>query len=104
MTHKQVVNQIVENDLCIGCGVCAGVCPSKLLTMDWVANGDLAVSIEGECPPSCSLCLDVCPFVDGNPNEDQITEIKFDTQVLNSDKDLGIHNCPCQPNTKYSNL
>ena len=64
MSHKQVVSEIVDHDLCIGCGICAGVCPSNILKMGLRLNGDLAPSIDGECPPSCSACLKVSPFTD----------------------------------------
>ncbi len=30
-----VIRIIVKNDYCIGCGVCAGICPSNNLHMDW---------------------------------------------------------------------
>lgn len=78
--HQQVINQVVENDICIGCGVCAGVCPSRLLSMTALENGDLAVAIDGECPSACDLCLTVCPFVDQNPNEDELAAIRFAEQ------------------------
>lgn len=87
--HEQVVNQVVDHELCIGCGVCVGVCPSKLLTMTWRQNGDLGVAIDGDCPPSCNLCLKVCPFFEGNPNEDDLARARFNTAELNQDQVLG---------------
>lgn len=80
--HRQVVSEIVEADLCIGCGVCVGVCPSSLLSMRWEAYGDLTASISGDCPPSCNICLKVCPFADGNFNEDQLAEERLNTEEM----------------------
>ena len=86
MSHKQVVSEIVNHDLCIGCGICAGVCPSNILEMGWRLNGDLAPSIDGECPPSCSACLQVCPFTDESSTEDEISELNFGN-IANAYKD-----------------
>ncbi|PSL15794.1 coenzyme F420-reducing hydrogenase beta subunit [Marinobacterium halophilum] len=74
---KHVVNEIVANDICSGCGVCAGVCPSKILDMNVQANGDLAPDITAECPPRCVLCLDVCPFSSNSISITQLTDEKF---------------------------
>ena len=77
MSHPQVITEVVDYDLCIGCGICSGLCPSEILPMGWLSNGDLAPSIEGSCPPSCSVCLKVCPFHDDSPNENVIADSKF---------------------------
>ena len=75
--------------MCIGCGVCAGTCPSSLLTMGWRSNGDLAVDINGACPPKCDVCLTVCPFVSENPDEDILSEDRFGSECFKRDPVLG---------------
>ena len=75
--HKQVASKIVSNSLCVGCGVCSGVCSSKVLKMQWIDNGDLVTTVKGECPSGCSIYLQVCPFSDDPPNEDQIATSLF---------------------------
>jgi len=60
-----VVTSVVANDLCSGCGVCAGVCQHDALTMLTRSNGDLAVTQAGACHEKCDLCLRICPFADG---------------------------------------
>jgi len=75
--HRDVVNVVVASDLCIGCGVCAAVCPSRLLTMDWSAQGELVPDIMGECPPKCDLCLVVCPFTGEGPDQDKLSALRF---------------------------
>lgn len=74
---KHVVNEIVAHDLCSGCGVCVGVCPSKILEMNMQANGDLAPDIVSDCPPKCVVCLDVCPFSNNLINVTQLSDEKF---------------------------
>lgn len=74
---KHVVNEIVAHDLCSGCGVCVGVCPSKILEMNVQTNGDLAPDIVSDCPPKCVVCLDVCPFSNNLINVTQLADEKF---------------------------
>jgi len=75
--HADVTSEIVSNGYCIGCGVCAGVCPSKLLEMNWQENGDRVPIKAGECPPKCNLCLRVCPFSDQDHNESTLAKERF---------------------------
>lgn len=77
--HLNMIFKIINNDICRGCGVCAGVCPSKILEMAWQENGDrVPIKVE-ECPPRCDLCLRVCPFNDQDNNESTLAEECFKT-------------------------
>ena len=49
------------NRPCIGCGVCAGVCPQACLKMVPSSEGGYAVE-ETEGCIDCGLCVKVCPF------------------------------------------
>ncbi|CEL24997.1 Coenzyme F420 hydrogenase/dehydrogenase, beta subunit C-terminal domain [Methanobacterium formicicum] len=69
-----VVDLIVKNDYCIGCGVCAGVCPSNNLHMDWSDKGELIPKLNDSCKDKCSICLDICPFNNHPINQDDIAE------------------------------
>lgn len=75
--HLDVASKIVSNGICRGCGVCAGVCPSKVLEMAWREDGDRVCIKVGECPPKCDLCLRVCPFNDQIHNESTLAEERF---------------------------
>jgi coenzyme F420 hydrogenase subunit beta len=61
MNIPKVISVVVQNDLCIGCGICVPVCPSKVLEMDWNENGFLIPNLSGDCDSS-GECLKVCPF------------------------------------------
>ncbi len=89
--HKQVISEIVENNICVGCGICAGCCPSKNLNMGWLHNGDLAPSINSECPSKCNICLKVCPFSEDIPNETEIAEARFKKTDNSYDEVLGFY-------------
>lgn len=56
-----VIDNVVQNDLCIGCGLCVYACPSKALSMQWNENGFLIPSLTGTCDLNGD-CLKVCPF------------------------------------------
>jgi len=76
--YRNVCESIVPNDLCIGCGVCAGVCPAHVLTMRFNDFGAYIPVEESEgCLPKCDLCLRVCPFSDQEDNEDTLARAAF---------------------------
>lgn len=62
-----VINHIVKNDLCIGCGLCTYQCPTKAIDMKWNELGFLIPELTGHCDLKGD-CLTVCPF---NPFPDK---------------------------------
>lgn len=54
--HFQVLDhEVVESDLCCGCGSCVTTCPFKVLDMEGARP-----RLVGECK-SCGVCHSVCP-------------------------------------------
>lgn len=69
MNIPKVIATVVNNDLCIGCGLCVYKCPNNALEMKWNIFGFLIPELTGQCDSNGS-CLSVCPF---NPfAEDEI--------------------------------
>jgi Coenzyme F420-reducing hydrogenase, beta subunit len=66
-----VIDEIVKNDLCIGCGACAGICPRKVLKIQSNEYGEYVSTEVEACDSGCGLCLEVCPF-SNNENETQM--------------------------------
>lgn len=61
MKSFKTVQQVVDWRLCLGCGVCAYICPErKIRLVDFVEEGIRPVVDTEECG-SCRLCLEVCP-------------------------------------------
>lgn len=87
----KVLTSVVENDLCIGCGLCTYVCPSSALKMQWNDFGFLVADSSGDCCDE-GVCLTVCPF---NPEEKDTSKNEtglaksFLTEATQSDDKLG---------------
>ena len=47
----------INEDLCIGCGTCAAVCPNSCISH----NDECKYKIDAECCVSCGKCASVCP-------------------------------------------
>ena len=69
-----VITEVVRNDICIGCGICAALCPEGALEMAWNRYGEYSPIEVNPCSKECGLCLKVCPFADHEENEDTIGE------------------------------
>ena len=67
-----VISDVVEKDLCIGCGLCVALCPERNLAMSWNKYGEYIPREIKPCTTECGLCLKVCPFADSGENEDTI--------------------------------
>ncbi|WP_371192492.1 Coenzyme F420 hydrogenase/dehydrogenase, beta subunit C-terminal domain [Glaciecola sp. SC05] len=75
MSKPQVISKVVENDMCIGCGVCTYACPSDALSMGWSKDGFLIPELTGDCDADSS-CIKVCPF-----NPTPFEEVKDETAL-----------------------
>ena len=86
-----ITELIVAHDLCIGCGVCSGLCPVDVLPMAFNRAGEYSPDeIEG-CLDKCSLCVDVCPFVDKNDNEDVLGTLLYKNQETKHTSQTGYY-------------
>lgn len=74
---SNVCTLTVRLDLCVGCGVCVPLCPTGTLSMSGNANGELIPVDAGHCRKGCHVCVDACPFLDQDANEDSLAKARF---------------------------
>ncbi len=75
---RNVCESIVPADLCIGCGLCAGLCPPQVLDMRFNQYGEyIPIEYRQACISNCDLCLRTCPFWDQDDNEDTLAAQAF---------------------------
>ncbi|WP_335674202.1 Coenzyme F420 hydrogenase/dehydrogenase, beta subunit C-terminal domain [Providencia stuartii] len=66
MSCSQIINSVVKNDLCTGCGLCTLACSNNSLKMELNEYGFYVPVKIKECSSECQ-CIKVCPF---NPTPD----------------------------------
>ena len=67
--RPNITELIVQQDKCIGCGVCDTICPVDVLDMQFNTIGMYEPKESEGCLAKCTLCIDVCPFVETNKTE-----------------------------------
>lgn len=89
---KNVCSEVVRKDVCIGCGVCAGICPVQNLRMQWSPAGQLSPTDNGKCLSMCRLCLDACPFHENIETEDSLSAALYkDSQTIQHSAETGFY-------------
>ena len=87
-----VTNIVTKHDYCIGCGICAAICPKDNLFMSWSKQGELVPTSKKNCSNNCSLCLDICPFNNHEINQDDIAKDVFtNNSNLNYHSEMGYY-------------
>jgi coenzyme F420-reducing hydrogenase beta subunit len=75
--YRNVCEVIVPAGVCIGCGLCAGICPVDVLEMRFNDYGEYnPVELRPGCV-ICSLCFKVCPFWNQEDNEDSLARSTY---------------------------
>lgn len=64
-----VVKDVVNHDLCIGCGVCVQACPNEAIEVAWNELGFLVARGNANPCEGDGSCIKVCPF-NPSPAED----------------------------------
>jgi coenzyme F420-reducing hydrogenase beta subunit len=79
---SDLIGTVVRGGCCIGCGVCAGLNPEIQIARDEAGRyvAKLTATV-GDSQPCSSPAL-VCPFADGNPDEDELGREQFGTGKL----------------------
>lgn len=54
------IKKTVERNLCISCGICAGICPQRCIELEKINNQYIPYINDNKCI-SCGICADICP-------------------------------------------
>ena len=54
------ISAVVENNLCVSCGICAGVCPQKCIESHYNKGSYLPKIDDSKCI-NCGICYKLCP-------------------------------------------
>lgn len=87
--RPNITDLIVKQDKCIGCGVCSTICPVDILPMRFNDIGLFQPYEQDGCLNKCTLCIDVCSFVDSNKNEKDIAKQLYQNETTTHHNDLG---------------
>lgn len=78
MHNSEAVKKIISNGCCIGCGGCACVAPDAIkMQFDRYGMVQPVLPASGVNENTASDILQVCPFSDNGPNEDELADSLF---------------------------
>ena len=73
MNASAKIQSVVDNNLCIGCGLCAAQCKNNAIQIQMNELGFYTANLSGDCDDDC---INVCPF---NPEPDD--EVKTENEI-----------------------
>ncbi|MEL7587601.1 MAG: Coenzyme F420 hydrogenase/dehydrogenase, beta subunit C-terminal domain [Prolixibacteraceae bacterium] len=96
------INYTIKNNLCTGCGICEGACPTSSISMSVkngifipVLNGDSCISSNG-----CHRCYDTCPGI--GIDLQKMAEKSFYSPEIQEDEKIGKYiNCYTGHSNEY---
>ena len=88
MNSPKVIAQVVNQDLCTGCGICVTECTTNSISMDWNTNGFLVPQVTENSCSDDGACIKVCPF-NPFPKEDVKTEDEL-ANIFQKDEGLKV--------------
>lgn len=74
-TSDDRLARVIDGGYCIGCGLCVAL--DDRITMQMTETGQWSASCGTSLRGHESVASDVCPFADGNPNEDELSAVLF---------------------------
>ena len=51
----------IDNESCIGCGICVDVCPQSAITSSFTSSDEEIFVIDAKLCDGCGLAKDICP-------------------------------------------
>lgn len=87
---NKLINTVIENDYCIGCGVCASVEGSPF-TMELNEDGKYVPVIKKDPMNISTELTSICPFSDESNNETEIGKQLYSTNFKSFDKYAGYY-------------
>lgn len=90
LSGARVIESVVARGMCIGCGLCVGVCPRPESNMRMAESGLWEPRLNAtECPAACGRCGAVCPFGSGDGTEPTLPARLFEGPDVEFDAAVG---------------
>lgn len=90
-----VLKEVVAKGWCVGCGMCAAVCPKNRLEMRWNDRGEYNPTERdgcAACNEKCNVCYSVCPAHGNTKNETEIGQQWYgDVEGIEYRAETGFH-------------
>jgi coenzyme F420 hydrogenase subunit beta len=55
------VGKVRDDGLCMQCGTCVAVCPTRAVALDWTVAAGYRVTVDRERCTDCGICVEACP-------------------------------------------
>lgn len=88
------IENIIKKKVCVGCGTCAGICPTDAIEMKINESGFYVPKIDKEKCIHCEICNKVCPQIKKYVSFKEVNKFVFDNLPPPENKLLGnLINC-----------